>query len=430
MSSVSHMSSDIKQKTEMSRSKSRERKLSFDKALGFDMTTLKESLALAEMKAAAASREIVKNIDIKNKLRKLSNGSENNNYVPPKQLLLYLVRMGSFTSKPKLPAVEQPDLDLTFPPCTPAQLLTRCKQELGELPAPFTRQWQQKAPPGGGSVRVLQWNLLSQTLGTKGDNFVSCPSEALSWAVRRWRILEELVRHQPDIICLQEVDHFHTLERALGSIGYTGKFVPKPDSPCIYMEGNSGPDGCAIFYRGDKFRPVSWHSRVLQVWRVESNQVVMAARLRSIHTNQELCVVTTHLKARRGALLSTLRAEQGADILQWLSSSLPPASEMPLILTGDLNAPPSEPVLPLLTGSAVTPLRSSYASDQGESWTTWKIRDTGEEKHCLDYVLHSPRLETQRLLTMPEAGQLGPGRLPSLQFPSDHMSLVVDLNIL
>ena len=28
------------------------------------------------------------------------------------------------------------------------------------------------------------------------------------------------------------------------------RFVPKPDSPCIYMEGNTGPDGCAIFYRG------------------------------------------------------------------------------------------------------------------------------------------------------------------------------------
>ena len=34
-----------------------------------DHTYLQESLALAEMKAAAASREIVKNIDIKNKLR-------------------------------------------------------------------------------------------------------------------------------------------------------------------------------------------------------------------------------------------------------------------------------------------------------------------------------------------------------------------------
>ena len=51
------------------------------------------------------------------------------------------------------------------------------------------------------------------------------------------------------------------------------RFVAKPDSPCIYMEGNSGPDGCAIFYRGDKFSCESWHSRVLQVWRVESNQV-------------------------------------------------------------------------------------------------------------------------------------------------------------
>ena len=71
---------------------------------------------------------------------------------------------------------------------------------------------------------MLQWNLLSQTLGTKGDNFVSCPSEALSWAVRRWRILEELVRHQPDIICLQEVDHFSFLAPALASVGYCGRY--------------------------------------------------------------------------------------------------------------------------------------------------------------------------------------------------------------
>ena len=47
---------------------------------------------------------------------------------------------------------------------------------------------------------------------------------------------------------------------------------------------------------GDRFRLVSWHSRVLQVWRVESNQVVMAARLQSLETSEELCVVTTHLK--------------------------------------------------------------------------------------------------------------------------------------
>ena len=51
-----------------------------------------------------------------------------------------------------------------------------------------------------------------------------------------------------------------------------------------------------MLFPGDRFRLVSWHSRVLQVWRVESNQVVMAARLQSLETSEELSVVTTHLK--------------------------------------------------------------------------------------------------------------------------------------
>ena len=81
---------------------------------------------------------------------------------------------------------------------------------------------------------------------------------------------------------------------------------------------------------------MSFHSRILQVWRVESNQVdfqfyifeifyvfpfqvAMCAVVRDRVTGQELALVTTHLKARKGALLSTLRAEQGADILAWLA---------------------------------------------------------------------------------------------------------------
>ena len=27
------------------------------------------------------------------------------------------------------------------------------------------------------------------------------------------------------------------LEKALGSVGYSGSFLPKPDSPCIYLTG-------------------------------------------------------------------------------------------------------------------------------------------------------------------------------------------------
>ena len=46
---------------------------------------------------------------------------------------------------------------------------------------------------------------LFPALGTQNDGFVCCPPEALEWKTRRWRLMEELVRYQPDILCLQEV---------------------------------------------------------------------------------------------------------------------------------------------------------------------------------------------------------------------------------
>ena len=40
-------------------------------------------------------------------------------------------------------------------------------------------------------------------------------------------------------------------------------------------------------------------------------QVAVCLELKNLETDQELVVATTHLKARQGALLSTLRNEQG-----------------------------------------------------------------------------------------------------------------------
>ncbi len=65
------------------------------------------------------------------------------------------------------------------------------------------------------------------------------------------------------------------IERALDSVGYSGRFRGKPDSPCLYLPGNNGPDGCATFVRRARFQILSEHSRVLEVWRVPSNQVLL-----------------------------------------------------------------------------------------------------------------------------------------------------------
>ena len=254
---------------------------------------------------------------------------------------------------------------------------------------------------------------------------MQCNPQGLDWSSRRWRLLEEIIRYDPDIICLQEVDHFKLLQRALGSIGYGGRFVPKPDSPCLYLEDNNGPDGCAIFYKTSQFHLDSSASHILSVWGVESNQVVLSLLLTHRKTGKELCVATTHLKARTGDLLTSMRNEQGKDILDWLQTT---RESRPVIISGDFNADPCEPVYSTMTESRETPLMSAYGGQgrQGE-YTTWKIRETGEQKKILDYIFHSPQLKTVATLDMPTEQQIGEDRLPSLEFASDHLSLVADI---
>lgn len=198
------------------------------------------------------------------------------------------------------------------------------------------------------TIRVFQWNALSQALGTGNDNFVKCPPSALDWKTRRFRMLEEIARHNADVICLQEIDHFNFLRKSLAALGYVGHFTPKPDSPCLYLPNNSGPDGCAIFYKKDKFDCVKIDSRVLEVWKVQSNQVVLSATLRSKKTNKEVVVATTHLKARNGVVMPTLRNEQGRDLMEFLSDQ---ARGRPTICTGDFNAEPGEPVYQTMTAA-------------------------------------------------------------------------------
>ena len=87
------------------------------------------------------------------------------------------------------------------------------------------------------------------------------------------RVAEVVNHHDPDIICLQEVDHPKLMFKALQSVGYSGRFLHKPDSPCVYLPNNNGPDGCAVFFKTSKFDLLGWATRILKVWDVASNQV-------------------------------------------------------------------------------------------------------------------------------------------------------------
>ena len=332
------------------------------------------------------------------------------------------------------------------------RLLELCGRHLAS--PPLARRWEVRPCPGpapGPGLRVLQWNVLSQSLATSIDSFVNLAPGSLDWAQRRWAIVREIARHAPDVVCLQvtcytvtchtalqsvtmrdtvqEVDHYRLLAAQLASVGYRGTFVPKPDSPCLYVEGNNGPDGCALFWREDRLSLASLHSTVLQVWGVPSNQVAVAAVLRP-RTGAAVCVATTHLKARPGSLNMMMRAEQGRDLVRWLREEVPRPPATPLVLTGDLNTAggEAEQVLDIVTrGLGLVSCYDTAATP----FTSCKRRGPGRrEAAVLDYILVSGSgLATAATLQPPREEELGPHLLPSPQLPSDHLSLVADLRI-
>ncbi|GBL82558.1 Nocturnin [Araneus ventricosus] len=354
-----------------------------------------------------------------------------------KALLQYLVRMGSFTSAPKILNDDTADNDLILPTSfTWDDLRLRCEEELAGLPPKISRNFQKVKYSSKNEykidelkIRVMQWNILSQALAINSDKFVACPLDALSWCTRRWRLLEEMVSTRPDILCFQEVDHYQFFKSTLGPLGFRGVFFPKPDSPCFYIAENNGPDGCAIFINEAKFDLLDTKTRSLEVWGYQSNQVAILCKLRRKNDNNIFWVATTHLKARQGHLLATMRREQGKDLMDFIKSY---SGNSPVIVTGDFNANPCEPLYHALTKDDTFPLDSAYrylSNKMSEPpYTTWKIREDGEYCQTLDYIFYtSNSFDVESVLHLPTAEDIGEGRVPSYRYPSDHFSLVTDL---
>lgn len=128
-------------------------------------------------------------------------------------------------------------------------------------------------------------------------------------------------------------------------------------------------------------------------------------------------------------MLSTLRNEQGKDLLEFLTSH---ADGRPVILSGDFNAEPSEPIYSTILSHDLLQLRSAYCGTSGEPpYTTWKVREEGEIKHTIDYIFCSRnRFQVDSILEFPTGNEIGEGRIPSFSYPSDHFSLVCDLSMI
>lgn len=334
--------------------------------------------------------------------------------------------------------------DYEYEQADPDVLLRECGEVLRNRPPRLHRDFimTRACSLQNSPLRIMQWNILAQALGEGKDGFVRCPMEALNWSERKYLILEEILTYRPDVLCLQEVDHyFDTFQPVLSSLGYQSSFCPKPCSPCLDVHNNNGPDGCALFFNRRRFQMLHTAHLRLSAMMLKTNQVAVVATLRCKLTGQVFCVAVTHLKARSG--WEAFRSAQGANLLQQLheitSQSIPEMHQdnqtegIPLIVCGDFNAEPNEEVYRHFRSSQLG-LDSVYKclSDDGTTeppYTSWKIRPSGESCSTLDYIWYSERaFEVDAVLRIPSEEQIGPDRLPSFHYPSDHLSLVCDLS--
>lgn len=346
----------------------------------------------------------------------------------------------------------------------------------GCVTRPIMRQFRAMAAPLSETVfRVLQYNILADGLsGLREDlgAFSRATTESMSWDVRKYQLLHEMLQYNPDCITLQECDHFYDffLPR-LTSYGYDGVYAPKPASACLEVSDNS--DGCAIFVKKDRLRVVSSETVTYALSKAEvddgvsdvvraMNQVglIITCDILSKESgevvnggNNPLVISTTHLKAKKSSKGERYRNKEVTQLLDSIDRTmraLRTHSDPVLVLTGDLNAAPDART----TGYEAQAYQSvkehslglrsllnddMVVEEEDDVWTTWKSRwKKGEEKvakNCIDYILYVPEkdrkvgLQLVSMLDLLKQEEIGEKLLPNVNYPSDHVALAADFAV-
>ena len=118
---------------------------------------------------------------------------------------------------------------------------------------------------------VMSYNILHDKYATR-QRYGYCPPWVLKWQHRRKVILEEIRRYSADIINLQELGSEQFYSDFLPQMkrdGYDGIFSPKSRAKTMTHGERRHVDGCAIFYRSDKFSLIFEHL-------IEFNQLALA----------------------------------------------------------------------------------------------------------------------------------------------------------
>lgn len=312
-------------------------------------------------------------------------------------------------------------------------------EKLKDYPKILERSYKklnQKANDSGvcHQFRVMQWNILARGLcQADAEPGFPTPSYVYSWEnYRLWRTLQEMIRYDSDIICIEEVDVYDEIKPYMHSIGYSSIFSPKFKSPCLHASNNVGPDGSAIFYRKSMFQINNLSCEKIITNGVINSQILIILQLKHKLSGRIITVVCIHLKSK--AENSAIREAQIHAILKAvaLHCSGQDLNDHPILMCGDFNGEPFEKFYELITCDGVIKnLKDVYSvvADKKQP-TTIKIRQSKWFKRAIDYIFFNQSLEVCGFLELPNDNELIEREgLPNVLYSSDHFSLLCDFKL-
>ncbi|XP_072977504.1 carbon catabolite repressor protein 4 homolog 1-like isoform X1 [Typha angustifolia] len=243
-----------------------------------------------------------------------------------------------------------------------------------------------------GTFTVLSYNILADAYATS-DIYSYCPSWALSWPYRRQNLLREIIGYHADIICLQEVqsDHFDEFfAPELDKHGYQALYKKKTSELLlqIYSGNPQAIDGCATFFRRDRFSHVKKYEvefnkaaqsltdaviatgqRKIALNRLIKDNIALIAVLEAKFSNQGtdnpgkrqlLCVANTHVNVHQD--LKDVKLWQVHTLLKGLEK-IAVSADIPMLVCGDFNSVPGSAPHALLAMGKIEQLHPDLAVD-------------------------------------------------------------------
>ncbi|GMH46198.1 hypothetical protein BSKO_14166, partial [Bryopsis sp. KO-2023] len=345
-----------------------------------------------------------------------------------------------------------------------------------------------------GRFTVLTYNILADLYASQGDMYQCyCPAWALSWHYRKLNLIRELAAYRADVVCLQEVQSNHYEDYFRGAMedhGYSGVFKRKTNE--VFVGKALAIDGCATFYRRDRFTLIKKYEvefnkaavstanqypepqRNAALQRLSKDNVALIVVLESVHPmlgrqKQLICVANTHIHANPDH--SDVKLWQVHTLLKGLEK-IAASAEIPIIVAGDFNSEPGSAAHTLLVMQGIDqthpetgndpaqflrnllpvqhklPLRSAYSSmfmSAGESADQRRRLEptlqeplftncTMDYKGTLHYIFYTPTLlQPTSLLELPsdQEAQIHVGSgLPNARYSSDHICLLAEFQLL